>query len=39
MTGTTLWWFASGTTFSLGVLNVLALSKKEAEAWVWDLQE
>lgn len=38
LTGVTLWWFVGGTTLAFGILNLLAVSRKEAEEWVEELQ-
>lgn len=35
LTGTSLWWFISGTTLAFGILNLIAVSRKQAEEWVW----
>lgn len=35
LTGTSLWWFISGTTLAFGILNLIAVSRKIAEEWVW----
>lgn len=35
LTGVSLWWFISGTTLAFGILNLIGVSRKIAEDWIW----
>ena len=38
LTGVTLWWFVGGTTLAFGILNLIAVSRRDAEEWIWESQ-
>lgn len=37
LTALSIWLVTAGTLAAFGVLNILAISRKAAESWVWDI--